>query len=82
LVTPSEWGSSASNCPLAPPQLGTYFQNSTLRGHYPTQEQLVHSCFIMSRHQNVEDWATKEMVCAWEKSEILTIISDCNIKYS
>jgi len=35
----------------------------------------------MSRHQNVEGWATKGMVCAWEKSEILTI-SDCNIKDS
>jgi hypothetical protein len=25
----------------------------------------------MSRHQNVEGWATEEMLCAWEKGEIL-----------
>jgi hypothetical protein len=64
---------------LALAQVGTYF---AARRHYPTQKQFARDCYVMSSHQNVEGWATKEMVCAWEKSEILSIISDCNINYS
>jgi hypothetical protein len=40
-------------------------------GITPTQKQFACGCYVMSSHQNVEGWATKEMVCAWEKGEIL-----------